>query len=500
MHQKLLSLALAGLSLMPIRALAAPVPEQPGLRHLVILHTNDTHDHLLPYDAKDAKDVGGVARRATLIARLRAQAPTLVLDAGDNFQGTPLFTFFKGAADFEALAPLHYDAFTVGNHDLDLGIANLRTQVARNHIPIICSDLADPHGHLFFPSYRIFDVDHLKVGVFGILGVDAWQAVAKSSQSGVQLLDPVKVARRLVPQLRRQCDLVVMLSHSGLTEDEAFAKEVPGIDVIVGGHSHTEVDHPIPVQTSAGQTLVLQAYAWGRYLGKLDLWVGHHRVVSYAGELLPIDSGIPADPRVAAIVDRYASRVASQMAQVVGANPALIDREAPAGWADSPLGDWAADLVRRHTGADVGIMNEGGLRADLLPGPVTVGEIFDIFPFQNALVTEQMSGAVLANVVRESIADTRHRGSENLQFSGLTFAVKDGQAIALRVDGVPLDPTRVYRVGTIDYLAAGNDRHATFLQATDAHPLGVVLRDAVLAELRAHPRVHLEGPDRIRWE
>jgi len=470
-------------------AFAAPVD-------LTILHTNDTHDRLLPFDSRNGKDLGGIARRAALIKQIKSQtAGTLVLDAGDVFQGTPIYTFYLGEADYKAMDQAGYDATTVGNHELDNGLANLLKQMQGRSFKIINSNMQDRDGKNIFMRKHVFERNGLKIGVFGILGEDAHGAVAKKYQQDYVLLPPVKVAQELVHELRKEADLVVMLSHSGLEEDTDLAKQVKGIDLIVGGHSHTKLDVPREVMNGDWRTLVVQGFQWGEYLGRLDLKVDNGRIVSYDGKLLPITNALQEDKIVAETVESYNAKIAKEMAVVVAQAPKGLSSEGKY-QGDSPLGNWTADMLKSISGADVGIVNSGGLRASFHPGNVTVGDVYSVFPFDNAVVTVDMPGKLMQQMLDTTASYLG--GSGFLQFSGVTFRIDGKKAKDVLVNGKPLDPKRTYKVATIDYVAQGGDRQPHFAEASNYQGQGVLLRDAVLDYLRKNPTITVPATGRIK--
>jgi len=489
---RILSTGLLVSLLLTAQAPALGVPQD-----LTILHTNDTHDHLLPFDTRHGRDLGGIARRATLIRRIRAEATrSLVLDAGDTFQGTPIFTFFEGEADTLTMDLAGYDASTVGNHDLDNGLPNLQKQLAGHHFRMICSNLVDQvSGQPIFEPSHVFERDGLKIGVFGIMGEDALEAVARKNRPTIRYLDPVEVAREQVRDLRSRVDLVVMLSHSGFEQDLDLASRVEGIHLILGGHSHTRVDEPRPVRCGAWTTYVAQDFQWGELLGRIDLTVDEGRITALRGRLLPVDASIPADRSLQDVVNLYDGQIRTRMAEIVAQAPAGLasdDKYAR----DCELGNWTADVIRGKTGAEIGIMNAGGLRAPLLPGPVSVGTLYSIFPFDNALVTVSLPGKTLQALCDANASDPARLGA--LQFSNLTFRASGGRAVDVRVGDRPLDPGRDYRVGTIDYLADGNDGYRRFKDGKDARAMGVLLRDAVLEAARHQKVLRSPGTGRIR--
>lgn len=464
---------------------------------LTILHTNDTHDHLKPYDTREGKDLGGIARRATLISKLRKDAQrVLVLDAGDTFQGTPLFNFFSGEPDYKTMDQAGYDATTVGNHDLDNGLENLKKQYVGRRFKIISTNVLDPEtGKPIFVGTHVFERSGLKIGVFGVLGDEALLAVAEKNRRNFKFVSPYDVAQKTADSLRQQSDLVVMLSHSGLAEDLELASKVRGIDVIVGGHSHTKLEQPKEVANGAWKTLVVQGFQWGEYLGKLDLKVENGKVVSYQGRLLPITKDIADDPTVASTVAAYNDQIDRQMAVVIGQAPRGLSTEGKY-VRDCELGDWTADMLRERAQADVGAMNSGGLRAALQPGAVTIGAIYTIFPFDNAVVTVDLDGATLQQILDKAARTPGKNGT--LQYSGLTFRVEAGRAVDVKVGGQPLDPARSYKVATIDYIAQGNDGHQLFTRGKNYHALGLLLRDAALEAVKASPTVTPPAVGRIQ--
>lgn len=489
--RKLGTLALAWLLGTAAPAFAAPLD-------LTILHTNDTHDHLLPFDTRQGKELGGMARRAALIASIKQSTKrVLVLDAGDTFQGTPLFNFFSGEPDYLTMDQAGYDAVTVGNHDLDNGLANLQRQYQNRQFSMISSNLLDPKTHkpLFLP-YKIFEREGLKVAVFGLMGEEALTTISTKNQEGFEFVSPSKIAQSMVDDLRKKADVVVLLSHFGFEEDLEFASKIKGIDVLVGGHSHTKLERPRPVVNGDWKTLVVQNFQWGECLGRLNLQVENGKVVGYDGELLPITSTMPEDPQVAKTVQSYQSQIEARMVVPIGTAPKGLSSENKY-LRDCELGNWTADIMRERAKADLGVMNAGGLRAALQPGVVTVGSIYSIFPFENAVVTLDLAGEVIQQILDRVVANGTPGA---LQYSGLSFLAKDKRAIDVLIAGLPLDPKRTYRVATIDYIAQGNDRNELFTKGTNYQPLGLLLRDAVLDHVKANPEVTPPQGGRIRVE
>lgn len=465
---------------------------------VTVWHTNDTHDHLEEFNSRHAPNVGGAARRATLFQRARREDPTpFFFDAGDVFQGTPLFTFFSGEADYRVMAALGYDAIAVGNHDLDNGLPNLLAQARHLPTPPLCCNLrVEGQAAPPFPGVRRLERNGVKVAVVGVMSHNAFEAVAADRRRGLRLLDPEETLAAEVAKLRPLVDLIVVVSHSGLEEERAYAKRVPGIDLVVGGHSHTRVERPEAYPNPDGRTtLVVQAFQWGEVVGRLDLEVEGGRLTRWAGALLPVATTIPEDPAVKALVEGYAAQVRTQMSRVVGHAEVSFPNERKA-WGDAPIGNLVSDALRWYANTDVAIMNSGGIRASIDQGPITMGEVYSMLPFENKVARFPAPAWLVQELADFTASKLGQSGS--LQVSGLSFLAKGGKATDLRIGGQPLDARRMYTVSTIDYLASGNDGATVFNRARHLEVPEVLVRDAFLAYLANHPRLGLPQGGRIR--
>lgn len=273
------ALAVGPTLLLPRRAEAAT-----ALR-LTVLHTNDTHSRMEPFDSGPFKGRAGIAKRATLIKRARAENKhTLVLDAGDTFQGTPWFNEFKGSFDIRAMRALTYDATAVGNHDFDAGAAKLREnlELAPRLAALAANFHVEPGSVLDgrVEASRIWEMAGRRVGVFG-LGVRFEGLVNPRLHEGVSYRDPIAAAREQVELLRdRGCDVVIAVSHlgykgySGEPGDLDWPKDVKGVDYVVGGHTHTFLKEPTVVAHRSGwRTPVMQVGHSGLNLGRADIVV-----------------------------------------------------------------------------------------------------------------------------------------------------------------------------------------------------------------------------------
>jgi 5'-nucleotidase len=254
-------------------------------KHITILHTNDVHSHIEPFSANDVNypNLGGVARRATLIEKVRQENPnTLLFDAGDIFQGTPYFNIYGGEIEFRLMSMLKYDAATIGNHDFDHGIDGLYAQLPNATFPFVNANydfsktILDNH----IKPYKIFIKNGIKIGVFG-LGIELTGLVDSANYKETKYLDPVEIAQNVSKTLKEEehCDLVICLSHLGYhyksdkIDDLKLAGKTKDIDLIIGGHTHTFLPKPTITKNKIGENvLVNQVGCYGVNLGRIDFY------------------------------------------------------------------------------------------------------------------------------------------------------------------------------------------------------------------------------------
>ena len=256
-------------------------------KHITILHTNDVHSHIDPFGPNDGRNAnkGGVARRATLVDAIRKENPnTLLLDAGDIFQGTPYFNYYGGELEFKLMSMLKYDLATIGNHDFDNGIDGLYAQLPNAEFDFVSAnyDFSNTVMDTHVKPYKVLVKDGVRIGVFG-LGIELEGLVDKKMYKETVYHNPIEVAQDMSRILKEDeaCDLVICLSHIGYHYkknpdrvcDLNLAKATKDIDLIIGGHTHTFLPKPTIAQNSVGQNvLVNQVGAYGLYLGRIDFY------------------------------------------------------------------------------------------------------------------------------------------------------------------------------------------------------------------------------------
>jgi 5'-nucleotidase len=255
-------------------------------KHITILHTNDTHSQIEPFDPNHHKfaNKGGVARRASLIQKVRNENPnTLLLDAGDIFQGTPYFNYFGGEIEFKLMSLLKYDAATMGNHDFDNSIEGFHHQLPNANFDFVCAnyDFKNTILNTLVKPYKIFFKDGIKIGVFG-LGIELHNLVSPELFKETTYLDPIEITKDITRELKENenCDLIICLSHLGYhykntqkVSDLKLAAATKDIDLIIGGHTHTFLPKPTLVKNVNNETVIVnQVGAYGVNLGRIDFY------------------------------------------------------------------------------------------------------------------------------------------------------------------------------------------------------------------------------------
>jgi 5'-nucleotidase len=275
-----------------------------GSKHLTILHTNDVHSHIDPFSMSDPRNpnMGGVARRATLIESIREENPNvLLLDAGDIFQGTPYFNYYGGELEFKLMSMMKYDASTIGNHDFDNGIQGLYAQMPHAKFEFISSnyDFKNTVMDGFVKPYKIYHKNGIKVGVFG-LGIELDGLVDPQMFKETIYNNPIEIAQDMVRILKKEqkCDLIICLSHLGYKyskedqdkiSDLKLAELTTDIDLIIGGHTHTFLDKPTIVKNADGkEVLVNQVGCYGINLGRIDFYFDNNKSKSHQAKSIVI--------------------------------------------------------------------------------------------------------------------------------------------------------------------------------------------------------------------
>jgi 5'-nucleotidase/UDP-sugar diphosphatase len=482
--------------------------EQPAPVSLTVLFFNDLHGHLEPFEIKSEEgrqEVGGIARMAALIRDVRAEngrrnVRTLVLVAGDILQGTPMSTVFRGEPDVECFNAMGVDAVTVGNHEFDFGLENFHRLQGRAAFPFLSANIMEKGSGrpLCAPFLTIPLKDGLAVTVIGVTTEELLTTTLPENVATLGVMDAVSSVRKVHDAVSSRGP-AVLLSHSRHRVDREIAAALPGLTAIIGGHDHVLLS---PYR-QVGSVPIFQAFENGRYLGRIDLRIDSvsKKAVLADYAYIPITAGIKPDPQVAAIVAAYQGRLGGRFKEVIGRAATFLNGErGRIRYEETALGDFVADIMAAHTGAQVALINSGAIRASIQQGPVTVEDVFRTVPFANELVTMELSGSEIEQVLQRSVSGSRaDEDGGFLQVSGMTFEVRGRSAVNVRVgpDRQPLQPQTVYTVAVPDFLAAGGDNY-TLLKGKPHVKTGLPLRDLMVDTIRRSGVISAREEGRIR--
>lgn len=458
---------------------------------LRLLHFNDLHGQLASLSDPEADPAGGLARLATLVSEARTEVPgqrTLLLFAGDLLQGTLSSSLFMGRPDLVLLERIGLDAAVVGNHEFDFGQENFRALAQASSFPFLSANLrAAPEPLTIRPSIVMGESGAPRIAILGLTTAELLTTTHPRNTKGIEVADPIEVARGLVPRLRAQADLVVVLSHLGLAADRRLARAVDGIDVIVGGHDHHVLDTPV-MESGA---LILQAGARGQWLGQLDFECAAGRLEPNGYRLIPVSVEVAESPEIAAEVARIVSEADAGMGAVIGAidvDLSAVRERIRRG--EAVFGDFVADLVRTITGADIALINAGSFRASIPKGEVTLKQVYEALPFGNELVVVELSGSrIRAALARSAALEPEDNPGGFLQVSGVRYVIDGRRLGAVMLPAGELDPSARYRVVMPDFLAAGGDGYAMLMRQEGRVATGRRLSDVVVAAIRAGAEV-----------
>ncbi len=489
------------LSLSSILVLSSAALARQAEISLTILHVNDTHGHIIPYVQKSVnseRQVGGAEYLAKMIERERAANPdgTILLSAGDMFQGTPVSNLFHGKPVIEIMNYLHYDAMALGNHEFDWGQDVLQSIISSASFPVISANVFERGGRHIrgVKPYLMLKRKGVRIAVIGITTPETCYTSKPGNLTGLTFVWPEKVLPAIIRRVRAKgASIVVVLSHDGLDADRELARNVRGIDIIVGGHSHTAIRDPV---IESG-TVIVQAGSNGIYLGVLNVTFDRvkKKIVSYTrkDELRLVSPASQLDPNVARIVDKYEAQVKTEFSKVIGTATADLTRDSTR---ESDLGDIVTDAMRDASGAQIAFQNGGGIRADIPKGPITLEAVFTALPFDDDLVSMDLTGEQIRELLEKSVL------SENmLQVSGIQIVYDlskpAGEKVAsIEVAGKPMETRATYRVVTNDFLASGGNQFNVFKKGQNIS-VGPSQRDAVADYIRKISPINIQVGNRI---
>lgn len=475
---------------------------------ITLLHTNDHHGRFWV----NRHGEYGMAARKTLVDSIRAEVKmeggsVLLLSGGDINTGVPESDLQDAEPDFIGMSAIGYDAMAVGNHEFDNPLDVLAQQQRWASFPFLAANVYDADNKRLFKPYEIFDLQGIKVAVLGLTTDDTARLGNPEFIDQLHFTKPVDEAHALLPELQAKADIVIATTHMGHYDnakhslnapgDVTLARSVDGLDVIVGGHSQDPVcmasenvrnasykpgDPCVP--DSQNGTLILQAHEWGRYLGRADFEFrnGELELVKY--ELIPVNlkkkiknadgekvrvfvqDQIPADPELTAILQPYQDKGQEQLQVVIGTvDGDLIGARDQVRFHPTNMGYLIAEAQRVKAGAQVAVMNSGGIRAGIEAGNISYKDVLTTQPFANAVAFVEVSGKELSEYLAIAASKPVDTGAY-AQFAGVDIEIADGAMVSAKVDGTAIDPAATYRLALNSYLASGGDGYPRM----DSHP------------------------------
>jgi 5'-nucleotidase len=478
---------------------------------LVILFSNDTHGTFQPQKIKDGDTVrlvGGMEAASHYINRIRAQEKNvLLIDTGDIMTGTLAATLpYKGAgggAMPEFLNLLRYDIRAHGNHAFDLGQENLKAIERLSEMPIVMANIVyRESGELFAPEpFHILSKGGIRVGVIAVMEEFFLGEVLPDRIEGLDIQPIVPTLQRWMPELRRKSDVVVVLVHSKFSDGQRVAREVPDVDVVLVASEDglfEEIDGVLVKSTRGHQ----------KTLGYLKLRLQRGSIAGYEERLIWLwaDIDLAPAPEVTDLVKQVEASVEEEYERIIG--NAGFDYQRPGyNSIENSLGNWITDVMRWKTGAEIGLLNSGSIRADIFSGPISVRSLLEVSPFQNTLVVFEVSGRQLRRIFETDIERDRDR----IQVSGMRYTCHSREArpqgkrvdflavgddVVVR-DGRLLLPDEVYSVVSNDYVIGQARRKYFGFEVKEAQMTGFHLTQVMVDWLQENPTLTCSLEDRI---
>lgn len=437
--------------------------QEGDVKEITILHWNDFHARNMPYtiNKKDSTGetkkifVGGTSSLLGYVNKYRDNK-SLLLDGGDEYQGTPISSITKGFSQVQLLNLFNVDAFVLGNHDFDYGMYTLDSALRLANYQYLSANLYYKNKkRMFGKPYIIKEINGVKIGIIGVSPIELMTLTVPKNVADIQLLNTDSVITADANELKKEkCNLIILLSHNGEDVDKIFAvKHLKEINIIIGAHSHTPIFKPEVING----VLVCQAGSYGRWLGKLDLKIDVKKdsVVGYFGKLIETDfDSTVYDKPAEETVENMLAAIEPEMKRPIG--KVLAD------WKKNALGQWEADAIKDIIHTDISFLNSGSIRKDMLAGDITIGDVWEINPFGNSMMKFSVSGKTLKQMISNML-----RGSsrdDNILLSGINIQydskiAKDTTStqefiISMKINGKELDENAKYSISTNNYVVS----------------------------------------------
>ena len=432
---------------------------------LTIIHMNDVHGRTQaePYISQMAKDLKAKGENV------------LILDAGDRLHGQIPANLTEGETMAEIMNMVGYDAMVAGNHDFNFGVERLLELSGMMDFPLLAANVKDNDGNYLFEQYKIFDMNNIKVGVFGLATPETTSKNDPRIAAALIFEDPVSIAGIMVDTLKaKNCDIIIALAHLG--DDELSAENersdalaaIPGIDVIIDAHSHTLLEKGRVINGA----LIAQTGGHSENIGIIEITVNNGVVINKTARLVTVPAWdneieLPQDDAVLSKIAEEEKKIEPITSVVVGSAPVRLEGEREAvRTRETNLGNLIADSMLYVTGADISFLTGGNIRASIEAGDITMGDVLTTLPFSNLIVTLELKGSDILEMLEHGVSGYPETVGSNIQVGGLSFEFDPSAEPMSRVTKAELAgggiilPDEVYTVATIEFLAEGGDGYA----------------------------------------
>lgn len=471
--------------------LAACGPREGATGRLAILHSNDIHGQYAPSERVidgDTVLVGGFEAMSHWVRELTDDPDGfLLVDAGDLMTGNLICDLeYEGALGGGLIAMMNaigYDCLVPGNHMFDHSLSNMRELEKIAEFPFVCGNLNRGDESATRQAFVVLERAGLRIGIIGVTYHPMRGMVADPNLEGFESEAPTEIVRRLAAELDSKTDLLLVLSHAGIEYDSLIAWNVPGIDLIIGGHNHLELDS-LP---RVNGVWLAQGGSYNRKLGWLQVDVAGDSIQGISNRLVELAAdSIDPDSTVVSLVHEFDDAIKADYGQVIGrlSAPWTVTRGE-----ENAVGQWLTDALRGRLGANVAVLNTGGIRKSLPAGDVTKRDVMEMLPFDNNLVTFTCTGEELLALARHNLGLEGEGYPIALQVSGLACTWRqnaDGtpEIVSVKVDGRALDPEGTYTVASINYIVLYNAERYFGFAVDSSEVLADKLSASIVEEIR----------------
>lgn len=463
---------------------------------LTVLHTNDNHGRF--WQNRDGEF--GMSARATLIKNLREEIQksgghVLLIDAGDVNTGVPQSDMLDAEPDFKAMKLMGYDVMAVGNHEFDNTLEIIKQQRRWAGFPFISANIYYKNSpRRVFPSHIVKEIEDLKVTIFGLTTEDTPQKSNPANSKNVRFTPAVEEAKKVVPWLRKNTDVLIALTHTGHYPDEkhgpdapgdvTIARQTKGIDLIVGGHTQKPLFEP----DYQNGTAIVQAFEWGKYVGRVDMEFLDGKLTIKNYKLIPVnlkDSTvkIDADPEMESFLRPFKEKGdATLLVEIGKTDVEFVGARAVVRAQETNLGNLITRSFQEKFGADLSVVNSGTIRDSIYPGKITYESVLTVLPFGGEVVTAKLSGTALKDYIEFVIVNLLPGSGSFPQFSGVDIVadVMTRKIKKLMIGGKNLQDDKIYTIALPEFIANGGDRFPKLEFVRAGHVDADILKDYIL--------------------